>query len=697
MKDYPTAALRNIALIGHGSAGKTSLSEAMLFSSGALSRQGRVEDGSTVSDFDEEEVRRHISLTSSLLPVEWHDHKLNILDTPGYPDFAGEVKGAMRVADAALVVIDSVAGVEVGTELAWSYCGERNLPRLILINKMDRENANFARAFESLHTAFGVNFVPMQLPIGSQAAFEGVIDLITLKAHRGPKGDTGDIPANMTEEVDEARLKLMEAAAEGDDDLIMKYLDGQELTEEELRRGLRVAIRKNTLVPVLCCAGTANIGVATLLDALAEFVPAPSDLDPEPAKNAATNTDELIKPDGSSTLGALVFKTTADPFVGKLTYFRVYGGTLTADSRVFNPNKNQEERLGQLYDMRGKEQIPVHSIKAGDIGAVAKLTVTGTGDTLCDKAHPITFAPPTYPRALASVAIEPKSEADSAKMGPSLTRLVEEDPTLHWFNDPSVKQTILEGLGDSHLDVAVRRSKNKFGVELITIPRKIPYRETITKPQQAMHRHKKQSGGAGQFGEVHMRVEPNKSKGYEFLWEVVGGSVSSSYKSSIEKGIKSVMETGAIAGYPVVDVKVAITDGKEHAVDSKPIAFETAGREAFKKALHGAGPVLLEPIMKVTITVPEVNMGDVLAGINTKRARVQGMDQVGGKSVITALAPLAEVQHYATDLRSITQGRGVFSMEFDHYDEVPHQIAQGIMEAAQKEHPHLRLAESDHA
>ena len=694
MKDYSTAALRNIALLGHGSAGKTSLGEAMLFSSGAISRQGRVEDGSTVSDFDEEEIRRHISLTTALLPIEWKDRKLNILDTPGFADFAGEVKGAVRVVDAALIAIDSVAGVEVGTELAWSYCNERNLPRLILINKMDRENANFARALESLHTAFGANFVALQLPIGSQAAFEGVIDLITLKARKGSKGEAADIPANLQAEVDEARLKLMEAAAEGDDELIMKYLDGQELTEDEIRRGLRIALRKNALVPVLCASGAANIGVTVLLDSLAEYCPSPIDVESELAKNGSAEI--AVKADPSGLLGALVFKTTADPFVGKLTYFRTYGGTVTADTRIFNATKSQEERLGQLYIMRGKEQIPVHTIKAGDIGAVAKLTVTGTGDTLCDKAHPITFAPPTYPRALASIAIEPKSEADSAKMGPTLARLVEEDPTLHWFNDPSIKQTILEGLGDSHIDVAIRRSKTKFGVELNTIPRKIPYRETITKKQEAMHRHKKQTGGAGQFGEVHMRIEPNKGKGYEFAWEVFGGAVSHSYQSSIEKGIKSVMENGAIAGYPVVDVLVAITDGKEHAVDSKPIAFETAGREAFKKAFHHAGPVLLEPIMKITITVPEANMGDVLGGINTKRARVQGMEQVGNKSVIIALAPLAEVQHYAADLRSITQGRGVFSMEFDHYDEVPHQIAQGIMEMAQKEHPHLRLAESDH-
>jgi len=695
MKDYPTAALRNIALLGHGSSGKTSLGEAMLFSSGAITRQGRVEDGTTVSDFDEEEIRRHISLTTSLLPIEWQGHKINVLDTPGYNDFAGEVKGAVRVVEAALVIIDSVTGVEVGTELSWAYCNERSLPRLALINKMDRENANFQHALDTLVNTFSGNFVPLQLPIGSQASFEGVVDLIAMKARKGPKGDVADIPANMKAEAEEARIKLMEAAAEGDDELIMKYLDGQELTVDEIKHGLRIAIRKNALVPVLCAAGAASTGAAALLDALVAFVPSPADTAPEPAKNAATQADETIAPDAAGTLGVLVFKTTADPFVGKQTYFRVFGGTLTGDSRAFNPNKNAEERLGQLYVMRGKEQIPVASIKAGDIGAVAKLTVTGTGDTLCDKAKPITFAPPIYPPALVSVAVEPKTAADSAKMGPTLTRLVEEDPTLRWFNDASVKQTILEGLGDSHIDVAVRRAKSKFGVELVTVPRKVPYRETITRSFTAMHRHKKQTGGAGQFGEVHMRVEPTRGKGYEFAWEVFGGAVSSSYQTSIEKGVKSVMENGAIAGYPVVDVKVAITDGKEHAVDSKPIAFEIAGREAFKKAIHGAGPVLLEPIMKVTVVVPEASMGDVLGDINTKRARVQGMDQSAGKSIITAFVPLAEMQRYAADLRSITQGRGIFSMEFDHYEEVPAHVAQGIIEQAQKEHPQLRAAESD--
>jgi elongation factor G len=692
MKDYPTTALRNVALLGHGSSGKTSLAEAMLFSSGAISRQGRVEDGTTVSDFDEEEIRRHISLTTALLPIEWQNHKINVLDTPGFTDFAGEVKGAVRVVEAALILVDSVAGVEVGTELAWAYCNERQLPRCVVISKMDRENANFAHAADTLHE-LGGNFVPLQLPIGSQASFEGVIDLIAMKARKGPKGEAVEIPANLKKEAEEARVKLMEAAAEGDDELIMKYLDGQELTDDEIRHGLRIAIRKNAIVPVLCASGTGNLGVSALLETIVAFVPSPADAAPEIAKTAA-GAEEKIGAD-SSLLGALVFKTTADPFVGKQTYFRVFGGTIASDSRVFNASRNAEERLGQLYVMRGKEQIPVPAIKAGDIGVVTKLNVTLTGDTLCDKAHVITFAPPVYSAAVTSVAIEPKTAADSAKMGPTLTRLAEEDPTLHWFNDPSTKQTVLEGLGDSHIDVAVRRARTKFGVELVTSQRRVPYRETITKTNQAMHRHKKQTGGAGQFGEVHMRVEPNKGQGYEFAWEVFGGAVSSSYQTSIEKGIKSVMEGGAIAGYPVVDVKVAITDGKEHPVDSKPIAFEVAGREAFKKAMHGAGPVLLEPVVKATVVVPEANMGDVLGDLNTRRARVQGMDQSVGKSIVTAFVPLAEMQKYAADLRSLTQGRGVFSMQFDHYDEVPAHIAQGLIEQAQKDNPHLHTADSD--
>ncbi len=686
MKDYQTDALRNIVLLGHGSAGKTMLGEAMLFNAGAITRLGRVEDGTTVADFDDEEIRRHISLNTALLPIEWKEHKLNVLDTPGFPDFVGEVKGAVRVADCALILIDSVAGVEVGTELAWSYCDERELPRMIVVAKMDRDNANFQTALESMRQDFRANFVPLFLPIGAQASLSGVVDLVKLKARTGAKGDLADLPGDLQDEAAGFRSKLIEAAAEGDDELIMKYLDGQELTPDEISAGLRAAIRNRTLVPVLCTATSTNVGVSALMDALVEFAPSPLDAGAVVATRPGNGAEEKLEPRPDGPLAALVFKSTADPFVGRLTYFRVHSGRLTSDSRVFNSTRNAEERIGQVYVMRGKEQIPVASLGPGEIGAVAKLGVTVTGDTLCAKDHALTLAPPTYPDPLISVAVDPKSQADSAKMGPTLTKLTEEDPTLHWRQDPSIKQTILEGMGDNHLDVAIRRAHAKFGVDLVTHPPKVPYRETITKAAETTYRHKKQTGGAGQFAEVAMRVEPQAAgQGYEFAWEVFGGAISTSFQTSIEKGIRSVLENGALAGYPIVDVKCAVVDGKEHPVDSKPIAFETAGREAFKQAMLSAHPVMLEPIVSLRIVVPENYTGDVIGDLNTKRARVQGMDQDVGKAIVTATAPLAEVQRYATDLRSLTQGRGVFTMKFDHYEQVPGPIAQTIIEKHKKE------------
>jgi len=686
MKDYKTENIRNIVLMGHGGSGKTSLGEVMLFDSGATTRMGNVGDGTTVADFDDEEIRRHITLMTALLPIEWAGYKLNMLDTPGYTDFVGEVKGAVRVADCAMIVVDSVAGVEVGTEMAWGYADERKLARMAYIAKMDRENANFRNTLDNLAQSFSANFVPLQLPIGSQADFEGVVDLVTMKARRGAKGDVGEVPAALEDEVAEFRLKLMEAAAEGEDELIMKYLDGQELTEDEIKRGLKIATAKGTVVPVLCGAATANVGITALLDALVAFAPTPVDVGPAKAKNPATQAEEEIIPREDAPLAALVFKTTADPYVGKLTYFRVYGGILASDSRVFNANKGQEERIGQIYVMRGKEQISTASVKPGDIGAVAKLANTNTGDTLCDKGHPLTLESATYPHPSISVAVEPKTKADSAKLGPTLTRLTEEDPTLHWHQEASTKQTILSGMGDSHLDVAIRRAQTKFGVEILTSTPKVPFRETITREGAAQYRHKKQTGGAGQFAEVHMRIEPNeRDKGYEFSWDVFGGAISGSFQTSIEKGIKSVMENGVLAGYPIVDVKCSVVDGKEHPVDSKPIAFEIAGREVFKLCFQDAGPVLLEPIMTIKIVIPERYSGDVMNDLNTKRGRILGIDQPGSKTIITASVPLGEVQRYAADLRSITQGRGVYSMVLDHYEEVPSYIASGIIEKAKQD------------
>ena len=684
MKEYHTNQLRNVVLLGHGSAGKTSLAEAMLFASGAINRMGRVEDGTTVADFDEEETRRHISLNLALVPVEWEGSKINLLDTPGYTDFVGEVKSAVRVADLALVLVDAVSGVEVGTELVWNFAEERDLPRMVIVNKMNRENSNLARTLETLRETFGQNFVLTQLPIGTEGKFAGVVDLVRMQALMGPEGKVAEIPAGLADQVNKARVQLMEAAAESDDELIMKYLEGEELTEDEIQRGLRAATLNGTIIPVLVTAATANLGTRALLDALVAYAPSPVDRGPVTAQGPAG--EEQIEPNELSPLAALVFKTTADPFVGKLTYFRVYGGMMNSDSRVYNSRAEEEERLGQLYAMRGKEQSPVSCVHAGDIGAVAKLTHTLTGDTLCDKGHPVSLPGPVFPSPLFAVAANPRSKADQTKLGSTLTRICEEDPTLHWRQEHSTRQTILEGMGEAHVNIAVRRMENRFDVGVETSIPKVPYRETITKVNADQYRHKKQTGGAGQFAEVHMRLEPlPRDTGFEYEWKVFGGRISRSFESSIEKGIKQVMGQGVIAGYPVVDIKAAVYDGKEHPVDSKDIAFQIAGREVFKKVMLDAGPVLLEPIQRVVITVPEEYTGDIMGDLNTKRARVQGMGQRSGKSIITALAPLAEMQRYATDLRSLTQGRGVFSMELDHYEDMPAHLAQAIIEAHERE------------
>jgi len=684
MKDYATGQLRNVVLLGHGSAGKTSLAEAMLFTSGAINRMGRVEDGTSVADFDEEEVHRHISLNLAVAPVEWAGCKINVLDTPGYTDFVGEVKSAVRVADLALILVDAVSGVEVGTELVWNFAEEQALPRMIVVNKMNRENANLNRALAALRETFDKNFVPIQLPIGAEAKFSGVVDLIKMQALMGPEGKTGEIPADMLAQAEEAHISLIEAAAEADDELIMKYLEGEDLTEEEIQQGLRAAILNGTAVPVLVTAATESLGTQGLLNALVNYAPSPADLEPVTAQGPGG--DEQIEPNELAPLAALVFKTTADPYVGKLTYFRVYGGLLQSDSRVYNSRAEEDERLGQLYVMRGKEQIPVPHLRTGDIGAVAKLAHTLTGDTICDKGHPVILPGPVFPSPLFSVAVNPTSKADQAKLGPTLTRICEEDPTLHWHQEASTRQTILEGMGEAHVNIAVQRMANRFDVGVDTSIPKVPYRETITRVYSDQYRHKKQTGGAGQFAEVHMRLEPlPRDTGFEYEWEVFGGAISRSFESSILKGVKQVMEQGVIAGYPVVDIKAVVYDGKEHPVDSKDIAFQIAGREVFKRVMMQAGAVLLEPIYSVTVTVPEEYTGDIIGDLNTKRAQVQGMDQRAGKTAITALVPLAEMQRYATDLRSLTQGRGIFSMELDHYQDVPSHLTQGIIEEHQRE------------
>ncbi len=686
MKNYKAEQLRNVVLLSHGGAGKTSLTEAMLYDSGGVSRLGKVEDGSTAADYDPEEIRRKISVNTSIIPCEWRGHKINVLDTPGYADFVGEVKGALRAADGAIIVVDAVSGVEVGTELVWEYADEVALPRMLFINKMDRENADFRRVLNQVQQTLNRSIIPFQLPIGAEEAFEGVVDLVSMKAYRGQKAQHGDIPDDLRSEAESFHLQLIEAAAETDDALLEKYFEEETLTDEEVRQGLAVGIRNRGIVPVFCGAALENLGVQPLLDGVVEYLPSPVDVGGVRATKVATGEPEVLEPVPQAPLAALVFKTLADPYVGKLTYFRVFSGSIESDSRVFNPSKGEEERVGQLFFLKGKEQEPVDGISAGDIGAVAKLQETTTGDTLCDKDHPIALAPISFPHPIFSAAIRPKTKADMDKLGSALSRLTEEDPTLGVEREASTKETVLSGMGESHIDIAARRLNSKFGVEIVTSVPKVPYRETVTKVATSQYRHKKQTGGAGQFAEVWLRVEPlPRGSGFEYDSEVREGHISKSFIPSIEKGVKQVLEQGVMAGYPVVDVKGVVYDGKEHPVDSKDIAFQIAGREAFKEAVRDAGPVMLEPIMLFKITVPEANMGDVLGDLNTKRGRVIGTEQKGDKSIITAEAPLAEMQSYATDLRSMTQGRGVFSMEFLRYEEVPRHLAEEIIARGQAE------------
>jgi elongation factor G len=684
MKEYGSEFIRNIALVSHGGAGKTSLGEAMLYFTSAITRMGKVEEGNTVSDFEDEEIRRNLSLSTGILPVEFKDHKVNILDTPGFADFIGEVISALRVSDAAVVLVDSVAGVEVGTEIVWGYCDHFNLPRFVVISKMNRDNASFRRTMTSLkQLPTEATLIPVQLPWGEQHEFKGIIDLFSMKARPADGSASEEIPEELIAASEEARINLVEAAAEGDDELLEKYLNGEELTAKEVASGFRQSVSSGQFVPVFVTAATANVGTAPLLDAIVDLFPSPVEV---PKAVAVTPSgEEELEASSAAPLSAYVWKTTADPYVGKLTYLRVYSGTLSSDTRVWNQEKRSMERLGTLQVLRGKEQLPVRVLHAGDLGTVAKLGDTDTGDTLCDKSHQVKLTVPEYPNALYSVAVIPKTQADSTKMGSALTRLSDEDPTLSWHQEPSTNQTIFEGMGDQHIDVAIRKAEAKFQVGLTTEIPRVPYRETITKEGSAQYRHKKQTGGAGQFAEVHLRTIPLEDGDFEFQNKVFGGSISQGYMPAIEKGVKGVMKSGALAGYPIEKVRVEVYDGKEHPVDSKAVAFEVAGREAFKLAFSESAPVLLEPVMDIRITVPEGNMGDVLGDLNTRRARVQGMETEHGRSVVTAQVPLAEILRYVTDLRSMTGGRGVFGMSLSHYQVVPHHVAEEIIAVRDKD------------
>jgi elongation factor G len=686
MKEYTTDALRNIALVAHGGAGKTMMAEAFLHFTGASTRLGKVEDGTTVSDYDEEEIRRKISLYTSVLPLEYRDMKINLLDAPGFSDFVGEMISALSVADGAIILVDSVSGIEVGTELAWNYADQFNLPRFFVINKMDRENASFEKTYaavEAFATAAGKRLVKVQLPWGEKLDFKGVIDLVHMKAYAGDGKIASEIPAEYKDAVEEARHTLIEAAAEGEDALLEKYLETGELSGDELLRGLKDVVMSETFIPVFISAAGHQKGVAPILDAIVDFMPAPSE-HPDVVAHGKAGDEKLHESDTGPAV-VYVWKTTADPFVGKMTYFKVLSGVLTADMHLWNNTKNIDERMGGLHIQRGKEQIAIKNVHAGDIAVVSKLNATTTGDTLCDKNHPVVIDVPKYPAPLFRVAIQPKTQADAAKISPTLTRLCEEDLTLTWHSEHATGQTILAGMGDQHIDAAIRRAQTKFQVGLTTAEPKVPYREGITRKASAQYRHKKQSGGSGQFGEVHLRIEPYLEGDFDFTDELVGMNLSKSYLPPIEKGIRAALDKGVFAGYPLSNVRVIVYDGKEHPVDSKPIAFETAGREAFKLAVMDAGPVLFEPIMNVHVIVPDANMGDVMGDLNTRRGRVQGTESEHGYTTVIANVPMSEMLRYTTELRSITGGRGYFTMELERYDVVPTHLAQPIMEAHKKE------------
>jgi elongation factor G len=674
MKVYRAEQIYNVALISHVGAGKTSLIDAALYDSGAVTRQGRVDEGSSISDYDPDELKRRISLNAKVLPVEWKNSKINLIDTPGYADFVGEVKAGLRVADAALVVVTAEKGVEVGTELTWQYADERNLPRMVLVNKLDRENTSFDNALKSLRDRFGLKVVPLQIPIGEQSSFRGVVDLITQKGYTfegGNKVQEVAIPAELEERISSYREQLIESAVESDDAIMEKFLEGEELSDEEVLAVVKKGTHSGDLIPVLCASASKNIGVQTLLDAIIEYLP-----------NAAESVPEDAKAFGDN-LSLFVFKTAAAQ-VGTISTFRVYSGTLKSDMHIYNVQTKADERIGQIVIQRGKAQEPASEIPAGDIGAVAKLSNTHTGDTLAgSKDVSTTLAPINFPDPCYTVAVFPKSQADLDKMSNALSRVVEEDRTLHVSRDPETAEVLLSGMGEAHLQIVIEGIKRKYGVDLEARDQRISYRETIRKKARANGRHKRQSGGHGQFGDVWLEIEPLPMGGEEtFVFEdkIVGGVVPGQYIPGVEKGVRDSLKRGFISGNPMLYVKVALVDGKYHPVDSSAQAFEVAASLGMQEGVPQASPTLLEPVMTVTITVPESNMGDVMSDINSKRGRVLGMAPLdNGMQQITANVPQAEMLHYATDLRSITQGRGSFKMEFYQYEEVPPNVQQEII------------------
>jgi elongation factor G len=690
MKQYALEQIRNVALAGHGGSGKTTLAEHLLYIAGHIDRVGSIEAGNTTSDFDPEEQRRKISLSATLLPIEWEGHKINLIDTPGFPDFIGELYSAIQVVDSVILVAPAQAELEVGFENAWELCEARKLPRLIFVNKMERDGADYNGLLQTLRNAYGNRIVPLQIPIGTETQFKGVIDVLHQKAYVGKDRDTtpSPVPAELQSEVERAREMLMEAAAETDDALLEKYLDGNPLTDEELVHGFHEGVRTGHIVPVLCGSAALGEGLAPLLQAILELTPSPAESPAPNATDLRTGNPVELTPDPSAPLAAFVFKTTADPFVGKLTYFRVYSGTLRADSQVYNTQKEREERIGQVFYLRGKNQIATTEVRAGDIGVVAKLQETSTGHTLCDKSRPVAIEPITMPDPIYTVAVVAKTKADEDRLGPALARLQDEDPTFHARRDPETGQTLLSGMGDLHLEVIIDKLKRKFNTEVATEELRIPYRETITRPVQRVEgKFKRQTGGRGQYGHCFINLEPlPRGSGIEFTESIVGGAIPKNYIPAIEKGIREAAEKGIQAGYPATDFKVNVVDGSYHEVDSSDQAFRIAGSLAFQEAAMKAGPVVLEPILEVEVVVPEAFTGDVMGDLNGRRGRIAGIESLGnGRQCIRATVPMSEMTRYALELRSITRGRGRFRTRFSHYEEAPHTVAQPLIEKHKRE------------
>jgi elongation factor G len=686
MKVYSTQDIRNVVLVGHGSVGKTMFAEAALYESGGTTRLGTIQDQNTVSDYDEDEHKRKFSLNLSIVPVEWEGRKINIIDTPGYADFISEVICGANAADMALVIVDAVSGPEVGTDRSWNITEKLGLPKMIVVNRMDRENANFGQVLSQLQERWGHKVMPLQLPIGAHESFNGIVDLLHMKAYLGENAEEADIPADLAAEAETLRAQLIEGIVETNEDLMNKYFADEELSEDELRQVLHGGLDHNLIIPVVCASATKLIGVRQALHNIAFSGPSPADRDPIVAGGTEVTADESAPP------VVHVFKTAADPYVGRLTYMRVISGVVKSDNHLWNTTQGADERLGTLYVQRGKEQTAVAELHAGDIGVVAKLAHTATGDTLCQKELDAKFPPIEFPNPVFSMAVHPTSKGAVDKLGTSLQRLVEEDPGLQLSRDPSSGEIILAGLGDAHLEVTIERLKRKFNIDVeLTLPR-VPYRETVSKRGHADYTHKKQTGGHGQYARVVLDVEPlPRGTGLQFGDKVVGGSVPKEFIPAVEKGVNDAAHSGVFAGYELTDCQITLLDGKHHPVDSSEMAFKLAASQAVKEAINGGGGTLLEPVMNIKVFAPESNAGDVVSDLNTKRAKIHGINPDGGMSVIEAEVPLAEVQRYASDLRSITQGRGVFELEFDHYGEVPQQLAQRVIEQ------HKKVLEDAHA